>query len=153
MRKILWPAIMLSVLVGFVPGRAVQAANKPCAGAPQYRVAQGAHASGSQKMTLYLQISVAPDAISKDSLLQLACRLRMDFAREQRLKVWIFTDSQAAKRFNFDQHSPTYHEDLAKLRGSYWLDREKGEQSIRFSSDPQKPEDMQQIDLPAPASN
>jgi hypothetical protein len=133
MPRTLWPTMLL-VLLGLVPGRAVRAADKPTAGSPKYHVAQGTRASGSQKMTLYLQIRVAPGAISKDRLLQLVCTLRTDFAREQRLKVWIFTDSEAAKRFNFDQSSSTYREDLAKLRGAYWLDREKSEQWIRFSS-------------------
>lgn len=153
MTKRHWPIVLL-VLFGFVFCRTLQAADESCTGAPKYHVAKGAHASsGSQKMTLYLQIDVVPDAISTESLLQLACRLSKDFAREQRLKVWIFTDSQAAKRFNFDQRAPTYQEDLARLRGAYWLDREKSEQWIRFSSDPQKPEDMHQVDLPAPKSD
>jgi hypothetical protein len=147
--------IILVLWFGPALDSAVNAAPGPgsCKGAPKYHVAMGGRASSvDNPLTLYLQISVASDAISKESLLRLACKLANDFAKEQRLHVWIFTDSVAAKRFDFDQTSPTYRQDLAKLRGAYWLDRDKSQQWVRFSIDPDKPGDMRQIDLPAPAS-
>jgi len=145
---------MLLLSLALASGGTVYA-DDSCAGAPKYHVApNGAHAaSANNPWTLYLQISVAPEAISKDSLTLLACKLRRDFAKEQRLHVWIFTDRQAAKRFDFNHNSPNYLEDLPKLRGAYYIDREKGIQWIKFSSDPQKPEDMQKTELPLPVSN
>jgi hypothetical protein len=150
MAKTIWQIVSL-VLLASATGAAVVAAGNPCAGAPKYHVApNGGHAASTNNpWTLYLQISVPPEAISKDDLVLLACKLRRDFAKEVRLHVWIFTDPEAAKQFTFDRSSPSYHKYLGKLRGSYYIDRDKREQSLKFSNDPQNPEDMRPIDLPS----
>lgn len=121
----------------------------PCSGAPKYSVAKhsGGYASTGGPVTLYLNISVAQEVITKERLVQLACKLRSDFRKERRMEFWIFTDRQVAERFSFYDKSPTYHQDLKALRGEYYLDRDKGIEWVKFSTDPQKPDDRTTICL------
>jgi hypothetical protein len=121
----------------------------PCSGAPKYSVAkhQGGYASSGGSYTLYQYISVAEEVITKERLVQLACRLRSDFRKEKRMEIWIFTDRQVAERFSFSDKSPTHHQDLMAMRGEYYLDRDKGIEWVKFSTDRHKPNDRTTICL------
>lgn len=144
-RFLIFLAATLSLVLG--PACFTKAGQKDsgdlCRGAPRYKVAthSGGYAGSGGPITLHLNISVAPDTITKDGLVQLACKLRSDFRKEERIQFWIFTDRQVAERFSFYDKSPSYHQDLRALRGEYYLDRDKGIEWVKFSTDPEKPDD------------
>ena len=92
--------------------------------------------------TLVLQISVKPPDFSREAMILLARRLNRDFAKEERLGVLLFSDYEAARRFD-----PTRKADVESLRGSYNLDRTTGMEEINIFFDPKEPERNIKIDL------
>lgn len=100
--------------------------------------------------TLVLQISVKPPDFSREAMILLARRLNRDFAKEERLGVLLFSDFEAARRFD-----PTHKGDLESLRGSYHLDRTTGKEELNIFVDPKDPQRNIKIDLtrePKPSS-
>lgn len=50
--------------------------------------------------TLVLHVSVKPPDFSREAMILLARRLNRDFAKEERLGVLLFSDFEAARRFD-----------------------------------------------------
>ncbi|HSE19542.1 MAG TPA: hypothetical protein VLB46_20935 [Pyrinomonadaceae bacterium] len=92
--------------------------------------------------TLVLQVSIKPPDFSREAMILLARRLNRDFAKEERLGVILFSDFEAARRFD-----PSREEDLESLRGSYQLDRTTGKEELTIFLDPKEPQRNITIDL------
>ena len=92
--------------------------------------------------TLVLQVSVKPPDFSREAMILLARRLNKDFAKEERLSVFLFSDIEAARRFD-----PTHKADVESLRGSYHLDRIAGTEELNIFLDPKDPQRNIKIDL------
>jgi hypothetical protein len=92
--------------------------------------------------TLVLLISVKPPDFSREAMILLARRLNKDFAKEERLSVFLFSDFEAARRFD-----PTRKGDVETLRGSYDLDRITGKDELEIFLDPNDPQRNLKIDL------
>jgi len=92
--------------------------------------------------TLVLFVSVKPPDFSREAMILLARRLNKDFAKEERLGVFLFGDFEAARRFD-----PTHKGDLETLRGSYNLDRTTGKDEIEIFLDTKDPQRNIKIDL------
>jgi hypothetical protein len=70
---------------------------------------------------------------SGDKLVNLACKLRVDFAREAIVDALVFDDKQAAKHLALGwEHQKNYIVYLWHLRAHYFRDREKGVEYIEF---------------------
>ncbi|HYV10149.1 MAG TPA: hypothetical protein VE980_04500 [Pyrinomonadaceae bacterium] len=92
--------------------------------------------------TLVLQVSVKPPDFSREAMILLARRLNRDFAKEERLGVLLFSDFEAARRFD-----PTRKGAVESLRGSYQLDRTTGKEELNIFLDPNEPQRNIKIDL------
>ncbi|HEX5602830.1 MAG TPA: hypothetical protein VFX63_09780 [Pyrinomonadaceae bacterium] len=92
--------------------------------------------------TLVLQVSVKPPDFSREAMILLARRLNRDFAKEERVGVLLFSDLEAARRFD-----PTRKADVESLRGSYHLDRPAGQEELNIFFDPKEPWRNIKIDL------
>ena len=92
--------------------------------------------------TLVLYVSVKPPDFSREAMILLARRLDRDFAKEERLGVVLFSDFEAARRFD-----PTRRGDVETMRGSYQLDRTTGKEELTIFIDPKEPQRNIKIDL------
>ena len=111
--------------------------------APTYRIGYKARFKDEK---LLVQISVAPKYFNRQHMLALAQRLNKDFRSEQKLIVIVCDEYKAAK-------SPSLMDTLLipprslALRGVYELERVSGKESIRFSTERDKPLDEVVADL------
>ena len=114
--------------------------------APSYRIAFRYRTVVSKARpippTLVLYVSVKPPDFSREAMILLAQRLNRDFAKEERLGVLLFSDLEAARRFD-----PTRKGDVESLRGSYDLDRTTGKEELNIFLDPKEPQRNIKIDL------
>lgn len=105
--------------------------------------------------SLLIHISIKPKNFNREDMLTLAHQLNRDFCNEQIIAVLIFDSHRSAKSFAppgiisdlRHPHSETHDRDMKSLRGSYYLDRTAGKESIRFNSVPGKPTNEIKIDL------
>jgi hypothetical protein len=90
--------------------------------------------------TLVVLISIEASHFNEADMTILGKQLNNDFSLEPRLGVFIFSSYDAAKRFTPSEESPDYWRSWKAFRGSYHLDRARGEESISFSTDPSTPQ-------------
>ena len=119
---------------------APQIANAADCGAPAYKVGKMRRALGKHK-GLAVSISVKKRPFDRQDMLALACQLRDDFAKEERVEVAVFNDHKAASRWIIDPRL-MYHsdkkqwEDLKKQLGTYSRDEAKHREFAIFMPDP-----------------
>ncbi len=139
-------AVLSLFLIFAVLAGAQQAATKcPCNDidpkAPEYRIGLASH-SAKKGCELYLFISVDATHFVREDMVALAHQLNRDFCYEKRVSA-IILDDYAAARSPF-RNIKFY---LEAERGIYKLNRESGEQYIKFSTARDKPKDEVVIDL------
>jgi hypothetical protein len=117
--------------------------------APQkvkYRIAKSYRTVTSQSKeyqippTLVIFISIGSSNFNERDMTTLGKQLNNDFSFEPRLTVFIFSSYNDAKRFTPSEESSDYAKSWRAFRGSYHLDRDKGEEDINFSTDPGTPQ-------------
>jgi hypothetical protein len=82
---------------------------------------------------LHLQLSASPDAIDGSRVIRLACKLDLDFPKENAIDALIFDDERAARNLTVgftDQDN--YVSYLWHLRAHYVLNRQNKEHFIEY---------------------
>jgi len=119
----------------------------------KYRIAKSYRTVTSQSReyqippTLVVFISIDPSNFNERDMMALGKQLNRDFSLEPRLNVFIFSSYNAARRFTPSEESPDYAKSWKAFRGSYHLDRDKGEEDISFSADPSTPQIRRTLNL------
>jgi hypothetical protein len=104
-------------------------------GYPKYRVAQRSYTATDRiNRTLLLYISIEQSALNSETMLKLAERIKNDFCQEQRIQAVFFDQYKIAKRFVPHPESGTYHTDMTRIKGGYFIDRQTGEEYVTFSA-------------------
>jgi hypothetical protein len=111
-----------------LPKKCVMPTNDPLT--PEYIVSQVRY-TPDRPAQKYLLISVRPDQFTKEQMIALATRLRLEFCEETKFGAMLFDDDYAAKHVTF--LSSTKDLEMAQ-RGRYYLDRQKKREYILFST-------------------
>jgi hypothetical protein len=111
---------------------------------PEYRIGLAGHGTKKFEGDLYLFISIDPSHFVREDMLALAERLNKDFCYERRLTAVILDDYYAARH---PMRNTKEYRDAE--RGKYYLNRNSGENYIKFSPERGKPWNEVAIDLKA----
>src|SRR5437773_727864 len=100
---------------------------------PRYSIERREHYAG-KRPTLLLRISMPTEAFNGTGVARLACKLSIDFPKEDAIEALIFDDKKAARSLSpfWTADQPHYGTYLWHLKGHYILDREKKQEFVEF---------------------
>lgn len=130
--------ILLSCCVFLICSAAIAGPGRTPAscGAPKYKVAE---VDAQTTLLEAIAISIQPKDVTVKNLFALACKLRSDYPTQVEVEASIFNDERAAKKTPILGIEYPKGSNEAAYLASYYLNREKGIETLTLTVDPDYP--------------